>query len=140
VAERLQKPINSESLRITLFSPYPMERHGGVQENVRHLAKNYKELGHTATIIAPYSQTNEIENGLVHLGLSHSFKIKGTSVETAILPDSNTLAVLKQIPTDIMAHNEAEIYGVSHVAHWMSGVYHFDTFHSYNEPHWKYTP
>lgn len=141
MAERLPRQINPEKLHISLLCAYPVERFGGVQANVRNLDKEYKDLGHISTIVAPYSQTqNHLDKDIIHLGLSHSFRIKGTSVETAILPDSNTLAVLRTIPTDIMDHQEPELYGVSYVALWMSRIYHFATYHSKSDYNLKYKP
>lgn len=129
-----ERAMSPDNLRITLASPYPMESPGGVQENVRALAKQFNEMGHKATIVAPTLPDAEPDPdpNIVHLGVARPIHVNGTHFQTALRPSSKVLDFLRHHPADILDSQESSINMVSLQLHF-SPSYNFFTHHSHSK-------
>lgn len=72
--------------RVALVSPYDWSQNGGVTEHVRQLTSQLRQRNIDVTIIAPSSQPDLIEPGLVSLGSVVPVPINGSVARTTLSP------------------------------------------------------
>lgn len=72
--------------RIALVSPYDFAQNGGVTEHVRQLTQQLRQRDIDVTILAPSSQPDLVEPGLVSLGSVMPIPINGSVARTTISP------------------------------------------------------
>lgn len=67
-------------MRICLVSPYDYLHPGGVSEHIRHLAQEYRALGHDATVMAPSSTVGDDHGieGFIRVGRSVPIRSNGS--------------------------------------------------------------
>src|SRR3989344_8690770 len=106
---------NPEELKIGLFSAYPMGGvNGGVQDNIRHCAKELENMGHQAVIVAPRFGPTSEQTNIIYLGQGRKFpRIEGT---TAIFDPVQTVDLYRKVqrfkrehPLDVAHYHEPEI-------------------------------
>lgn len=72
--------------RVALVSPYDFAQNGGVTEHVVQLTRQLRQRNVDVTILAPSSQPNLAEPGLVSLGTVTPIPINGSIARTTISP------------------------------------------------------
>jgi len=72
--------------RVALVSPYDYAKHGGVTEHVRQLAAQLRRRDIDVTVLAPSSEPDVAEPGLLSLGAVTSIPINGSVARTTISP------------------------------------------------------
>jgi phosphatidylinositol alpha-mannosyltransferase len=83
-----------KSLKIAIFTPYNIFKHGGVQEHVQYQAQLLRERGHDVTIITPRPRktTEPAPDGVVFLGGSARIKTpSATSADVSVTVDNDAI-------------------------------------------------
>lgn len=100
----------SKKLKIAIFTPYNIFKHGGVQEHVHEHAKILRKRGHTVTILTPrprQSKNEDAPKGTVFLGSSARIKAPhATSADVSITVDNDAIEAQLQEKFDILHVHE----------------------------------
>lgn len=82
-------------MKIAIFTPYNIFKHGGVQEHVLYQAKLLRKRGHSVTVLTPrprHATEDEAPEGVVFLGSSARIKTpSATSADVSMTIDNEAI-------------------------------------------------
>ena len=100
----------SKKLKIAIFTPYNIFKHGGVQEHVQEHAKILRRRGHSVTVLTPrprLSKNEDAPEGTVFLGSSARIKAPhATSADVSITVDNDAIDAQLDRQFDILHVHE----------------------------------
>lgn len=130
-------------MKIALVSPYDFAYPGGVAEHVRHLATEFRKLGHEVHILAPSSAEPagpDSEPFLHRFGRVVRIPANGSvaRIELSLRPYPQVKRLLREEPFDVIHLHEPLMPALPPTVLQHSKTTNIGTFHAYNRSNLTY--
>ena len=121
----------ADALRVGLVCPYSMSAPGGVQDQVKGLARSLTRMGHHAEVIAP-GRCESVDVVSVGVGRSHDYATNGSIAPLAPQPTAawRTMAAIHRGDFDVLHLHEPLAPSITLAALMTRGTPIVGTFHA----------
>lgn len=128
-------------MKIALVSPYDYARHGGVNQHIEHLKREYTARGHTVVVIAPLSEPVPEPDVLGFHAFGGVFPVSANGSVARVSLSLNRWRIkrlMQQAEFDVMHLHEPLVSPMTLLALNYSTSVNVGTFHAYAESNLAY--